>query len=258
MVATDEALPRKDKVGGGEVALPTGPASRKGRDLEEEEGSLRALPRSSWRWWRWPSSPGRSSRSRPRRVRVPRGDRRPHPRGLVVTRRRRRRQEGARRDGHRHGRSGPRPPLDELATSTLHPHARKPLTTYAALVEFEGELRFGKDNARAAARAAWLEISPRPRAASPRTSRTSPWPAPALTASNGDFAGARTTLDMASKKDVGAIPSSRTSRLRAASSSWPRETRRRPWRRSRRRCSSPRARAPTSGSRGATRWPTPS
>ena len=92
--------------------------------------------------------------------------------------------------------------LDELAQAHAESPRARPLTAYAALAEFESELRFGKDGARAARAQSWLAdlASKSPKPADVRYFSV----ANAMeSANNGDLGGARTALDAASKKDVG-------------------------------------------------------
>jgi predicted Zn finger-like uncharacterized protein len=92
--------------------------------------------------------------------------------------------------------------LDELAQAHADAPRARPLTAYAALAEFESQLRFGKDGARAARAQSWLADiaakSPRPAEVRYFTIANA-----AQSANNGDLAGARAALDVASKKDVG-------------------------------------------------------
>jgi predicted Zn finger-like uncharacterized protein len=92
--------------------------------------------------------------------------------------------------------------LDELAS--LHGEAPrdKPLTAYAALAEYEEELRFGKDGGRSARAEAWLnELSFKgPSAADIRYFTVA---MAAQAAAHGDFPGARASLDAVARKDTG-------------------------------------------------------
>ncbi len=93
--------------------------------------------------------------------------------------------------------------LDELATLHAESPRARPLTAYAALAEYEGELRFGKDAARSARAQSWLNelsVAKGPKAADIHYFSVA---TAAQAVNNGDYAGARTALDLASKKDVG-------------------------------------------------------
>jgi tetratricopeptide (TPR) repeat protein len=92
--------------------------------------------------------------------------------------------------------------LEELASLRAESPRAKPLTAYAALAEYEGELRFGKDGGRAARAQAWLtELSAKgPSAADIRYFAVA---TAAQAAVNGDYPTARASLDVAARKDVG-------------------------------------------------------
>jgi tetratricopeptide (TPR) repeat protein len=203
VVATEEA-PRKeqDKVGGGEVALPTGPASRTSRDEDEEE-----------------AKPSRSRKIALILVAVivvggvlleltPYGAfGRVAIDDLV--------HEGswsrAADDAAKQARTAmaadtadqARAALDELANLHAGSPRAKPLTAYAALAELEAQLRFGKEGARAARAQSWLGDLSAAKGAKPADIHYFTVAGAALSAYNGDFASARAALDTASKKDVG-------------------------------------------------------
>ncbi len=89
--------------------------------------------------------------------------------------------------------------LDELASAhQQNPRARS-LTAYAALAEYEAELRFGRDSVRAARAKTWLDEV---RLAQP-SARYLPVASAAQKAVEGDLAGARKDFDTGSKKEVG-------------------------------------------------------
>jgi tetratricopeptide (TPR) repeat protein len=92
--------------------------------------------------------------------------------------------------------------LDELATAHVESPRSKPLAVYAALAEYEAELRFGKEGARAARAESWLaEITAK--GSKPGDVRYLVVAMAAQAANNGDLASARAALDLASKKDAG-------------------------------------------------------
>jgi tetratricopeptide (TPR) repeat protein len=92
--------------------------------------------------------------------------------------------------------------LDDLAQAHADSPRARPLTAYAALAECEAELRFGKDGARAARAQSWLaDITAK--SPNPGDVRYFTVASAVQAANNGDFAGARSSLDAASKKDVG-------------------------------------------------------
>jgi cellulose synthase operon protein C len=93
--------------------------------------------------------------------------------------------------------------LDELAAAHAESPRSKPLAAYAALAEYEGQLRFGKDGTRAARAQSWLaEIA----AKGSGDVRYFPVATAAQAANNGDFPNARTALDLAAKKDAPGDP----------------------------------------------------
>jgi tetratricopeptide (TPR) repeat protein len=92
--------------------------------------------------------------------------------------------------------------LEQLANLHAESPRSKPLTAYAALAEYEEELRFGKDGGRSARAQEWLnELSAKgPSAADVRYFAVA---VAAQSAANGDYAGARAALDDAARKDEG-------------------------------------------------------
>ncbi len=92
--------------------------------------------------------------------------------------------------------------LEELANLHAESPRSKPLAAYAALAEFEEELRFGKDVGRAGRAQEWLSALSANGPASAGV-RYFPVAVAAQAAANGDYPGARAGLDAPARKDAG-------------------------------------------------------